>query len=72
MAQDIPWEALSEQALLGVIEEFVTREGTEYGVREVDLTTKCEQVKRQLRAGQVKITWDAATGSCSIVPVEDP
>ena len=69
MTQDIPWDELSEDALLGVIEEFVTREGTEYGVREVDLATKCEQIKRQLRDGKVKITWDAATDSCSIVPV---
>lgn len=66
---NIPWQELSEDALYGVIEEFVTREGTEYGSSEVSLADKCRQVQRQLERGEALITFDEATQTCSIVPV---
>ena len=68
----IPWEELSDDALNGVIEEFVTREGTEYGAAEVLLSEKCRQVRRQLERGEVVVTWDGRTGTCSILPLEKP
>ena len=36
----IPHRLLSPDALRGVIEAFVTREGTDYGAQEVPLATK--------------------------------
>src|SRR5215813_5827733 len=44
----IPHEMLSVEALQGVIEAFVTREGTEYGTQDVSLATKVLQVQQQL------------------------
>ena len=64
----IPWDELSEDALLGIIEEFVTREGTEYGDFEVSLRVKCEQVKQHLRNGEAYITFDEELQTCSISP----
>ena len=67
MAQfDIPWESLSAEALRGIIEEFVTREGTEYGAQEVSLEDKISQVLKHLQAGKARITYDDVTHSCSI------
>lgn len=66
---NIPWQDLSEDALYGVIEEFVTREGTEYGASEISLSDKCLQVKQQLERGEALITFDETTQTCSIVPV---
>jgi len=37
---------LSPEALRGVIEAFVTREGTDYGAQEVPLDTKVFQVRQ--------------------------
>jgi uncharacterized protein YheU (UPF0270 family) len=48
----IPLEKLSAEALRGVIEEFVTREGTDYGGQMYSLENKVEQVFRQLRRGR--------------------
>jgi uncharacterized protein YheU (UPF0270 family) len=62
----IPWDALSESALRGVIEEFVTREGTEYGASEFSLDAKISEVKQQLAKGEVVITFDEALQTCSI------
>jgi uncharacterized protein YheU (UPF0270 family) len=62
----IPWHTLSDEALTGLIEEFVTREGTEYGFSEVDLSAKVVSVKNQLSAGTALIVFDGETQSCSI------
>ena len=66
-ALEIPWRELSSDALTGVIEEFVTREGTEYGSRDVDLATKVAQVRRQLERGEVLVFFDTEASSCQLV-----
>ncbi len=65
----IPWQSLSEPALTALIQEFVTREGTEYGLREVRISTKVEQVMGQLRSGKVEIVYDEETQTTSISTV---
>jgi uncharacterized protein YheU (UPF0270 family) len=67
----IPWDALSVAALRGIIEEFVTREGTEYGERDVSLDEKCETVMRQLQAGEVLITFNDEDQTCSLIPARE-
>jgi uncharacterized protein YheU (UPF0270 family) len=63
----IPQSAISSEALLGIIKEFVTREGTEYGAVEVTLETKIKQVQRQLDRGDVVIVFDEATETVDLV-----
>lgn len=67
---EIPWRELSPEALRGVIEEFVTREGTEYGAHEVALASKVAQVRRQLERGEVVLFFDDEAGSCQLVSRE--
>ena len=64
----IPLEELSAEALRGVIEEFVTREGTDYGGQTYSLEDKVEQVSKQLRRGETVIVYDPQAQACSIVP----
>ena len=64
----IPIDALSEDALAGIIETFVLREGTDYGTREHALELKCAQVRRQLDAGEAEIDYDPETDSIDIRP----
>ncbi|MBF0357620.1 MAG: YheU family protein [Magnetococcales bacterium] len=63
---DIPADQLSHQALEGIIEEFVSQEGTDYGLVEVSLQEKVAQVKEQIRAGEVVIRFDSQSQSCGI------
>lgn len=63
---EIPWSELSAEALQGVLESFVLREGTDYGVREVPLASKVEQVLRQLQRGEARILFDPQTESIDI------
>ena len=64
----IPHQMLSPAALQGVIEAFVTREGTDYGVQDVPLATKVLQVRQQLDAGTAVLVYDEDTESCTIQP----
>lgn len=62
----IPWQRLSEDALVGVIEEFITREGTDYGQTEYSLADKRSEVMSQVRDGRVVIEYAPATGTCTL------
>jgi len=64
----LPHRRLSPDALRGVIEAFITREGTDYGVEDVSLATKVIQVRQQLDEGTAVIVYDAETDSCTIQP----
>ena len=59
----IPWKSLSKTALIGVVQEFVLREGTEYGVDDIPLDAKVEQVMVQLKAGEIGIFYDSELGT---------
>jgi uncharacterized protein YheU (UPF0270 family) len=67
----IPADKLSLEALQGIIDEFVTREGTDYGHVEPNLEAKCAQVRRQLESGEVVIVFDADDQTCNLVRRHD-
>jgi uncharacterized protein len=59
---------LSEQAIKKIVEEFILREGTDYGQGEVSLDAKVTQVMRQLAKGDALIVYDDKTESVDIIP----
>ncbi len=63
----VPYTALSEAALRGVVESFVLREGTDYGERELSHEAKVADVLRQLERGEVQIQFDPLDESVTIV-----
>jgi len=65
----IPLSELSTAALDAIIEEFVLREGTDYGERSFDLASKCVAVRKQLERGEAQICFDPATETIDIQPV---
>ena len=64
---EVPYTDLSDAALVGVVESFVLREGTDYGHRDVGFDEKCRNVKRQLEQGSAAIVYDSVTNSINIV-----
>ncbi len=66
-AVEVPHDQLSPEALRGVIESYVLREGTEYGERDVALDAKVTQVLRQIERGEVQIVFDPNTETIDIV-----
>jgi uncharacterized protein YheU (UPF0270 family) len=67
---EIPLAELSEEALRGLIESFVLREGTDYGEVERSHERKLADVRRQLERGEARVVFDPRTESVDIVPVE--
>ena len=63
----VPYQQISPDALQGLIEEFITREGTDYGEIEITLAQKVSQVERQLARGDIVIVFDAASEGVSIL-----
>lgn len=53
----ISWQDLEPETLNNLIQYFVLREGTDYGVEEKSLQDKVNDVKQQLVDGRAAIFW---------------
>lgn len=67
----VPHTELQPETLHALIEEFVSREGTDYGGPEYSLKQKVEQVVAQLEQGRVFIIYSELHESCSIVSKDE-
>jgi len=65
----VPHTELAPELLRAVIESFVLREGTDYGVTELSLDHKVARVMRQLERGEAQIMFDPDSDSVDIVAV---
>lgn len=63
----VPLDALSPDTLRRLLEEFVTRDGTDYGSRERTLEQKVADVRRQLERGEARVVYDPATETANVV-----
>jgi uncharacterized protein len=63
---EVPTDALAPATLQALVESFVLREGTDYGVQEVSLAVKVAQVMQQLQRRQARIVFDPDTESVDI------
>ena len=63
----VPPTLLSPAALRAVVQEFVTRDGTDHSSVE----KRIENVMRQFDAGVVELHFDDETETCNIVPAVD-
>lgn len=64
----VPPEALSREALEGLIEQYVLREGTEYGARDYSLSEKVRHVSAQLESGKAAIVYSEELALVEIIP----
>ncbi len=67
---EVPMEALPQDVLRSLLEEFVTRDGTDYGAQELALEEKVENLRRQLACGEARIVFDPESESVNIVVPE--
>jgi len=65
---EVPYNQLKPDTLRTLVEDFITREGTDYGEVEVALETKIMQVMSQLKKGEAAIVYDEKSETCDIVP----
>ena len=64
---EVPVDALAPDVLQGLLEEFATRDGTDYGEQERSLASKVAELRRLLDRGEARIVFDPAAESVNIV-----
>lgn len=63
---DVPYEQLDPQTLRRMIQEFVSRDGSNWD-DGCSLDDKVDQVLRQLRSKQVKVVFDLQSQTANLV-----
>ncbi|REL31596.1 YheU family protein [Thalassotalea euphylliae] len=64
----IPHQEIQPETLTKLIQEFVLREGTDYGLEDVELTQKIAQVRQQLASGEAVIVYSELYETVNIIP----
>lgn len=64
---DVPYERLDPETLRNLIQEFVTRDGADWGEVGCSLEDKVGQVMRQLQSRKVKVVFDRKSQTANIV-----
>ncbi|HSH12439.1 MAG TPA: YheU family protein [Desulfurivibrionaceae bacterium] len=64
---DVPYERLDPETLRNLIQEFVTRDGADWGEAGGALEVKVSQVMQQLRNRKVKVVFDLKSQTANIV-----
>ncbi|MEY2680747.1 MAG: hypothetical protein RL661_978 [Pseudomonadota bacterium] len=64
----IPHHSLDPDTLSAMLEEFVTRDGTDYGEYDANLPLRVIKVRSQLESGKAVIVFDTDEETFSILP----
>jgi uncharacterized protein YheU (UPF0270 family) len=67
----VPPDQLNPETLQTLIEEFVTRDGTDYGAMETSVEARVRQVRHLLACGEAVLAYDEAQEVCDIVLKKD-
>jgi uncharacterized protein YheU (UPF0270 family) len=67
----IPPEKLEPQTLLNILEEYISREGTDYGEVELSLAEKVKKLLPQVNNGDVLIIYDEVLDSIDLREAKD-
>lgn len=65
---EIPPARLSPDVLNALLEEFASRDGTDYGAVELSLAAKVQQLRRQLDAGHLALLYDGDSEAWDLLP----
>ena len=73
MAQyvQVPPDRVDPELLFAMIEEFVTRDGTDYGSSESSLEQKVQQLERRLRSGEVWLIFELESEQWDWLPADE-
>jgi hypothetical protein len=72
MAQfiEVPPQRLEQEVLQALLEEYASRDGTDYGERELSLDQKVSNLHRQLERRDLLILFDTETEAWDLVKRE--
>ncbi len=64
---EVPAQRLQADVFQAVLEEFINREGTDYGETELSMEDKLESLKGLIDQGEVCIVFDPHLESCTLM-----
>lgn len=67
----VPWQQLNPDTLESILEEFIMREGTDYGEYEVSLNDKKSQLQEQLRRGDIVLVYSELHETVNLMPASE-
>lgn len=67
----IPPERLTTEALRGIVQSFITREGTDYGESELTIEGKTDRLMPQILSGDVVIVFDEESQSVNLLKKDE-
>ena len=67
---EVPPGELDADTLRALLEEYASRDGTDYGEREMTLSAKVDDLRLQLEAGQLSLLYDADSETWDLVERE--
>ncbi len=66
----VPVQRLQPGVLQALLEEFASRDGTDYGERELSLEQKVGELRVQLVRGELQLLYDTDSESWDLLPPE--
>ncbi len=66
----VPPQRLQGEVLQALLEEFASRDGTDYGEREHTLAEKVAQLRGLLFSGELQLLYDADSEQWDLLPRE--
>ena len=66
----IPHHQLSCDVLDAVLEEYASRDGTDYGAVECSLAQKVSQLKAMLTSGEIVVVFDQSSETCDVLDAQ--
>lgn len=64
---EVPYTELDPATLRNVVDDLVTRDGTDYGAEERTREQKADALMRQLERGEAKLVFDPATETIGLM-----
>lgn len=73
MAQfvEVPLDRIAPDTRTALLEEYASRDGTDYGEQETTLATRVEQLLRQLQCGDLVLLYDVEAETWDILSKEN-
>ena len=66
----VPWQDINPDTLNHLLEEFASRDGTDYGAYETSLADKVAQLEVQLKQKRIVVVYSELHKTVNIVPAE--
>ncbi len=66
----VPPDRLDADTLQALLEEYASRDGTDYGASERSLEGKVESLRAQLRDNSIRLVYDSETESWDLLPAQ--